>query len=713
MNDKKYDTLHLLEGVPRSEEYQAEDIMREFSSPAVEPTVVLREIPLDPPPKPAAAASSAGSFFQAPPEADSLGDDFWDAPAEDQEDIWAEIKSMGRHRKAPKAAPTVPVSAAVPLPKQAVPGPAFEDEDEAEPAPKTVKKAAARPARKTQPVSDAPSRRSRRQQLKDAEARTPKPDIPPEKALKHYRQRAQSIRRRLPLVLILSLAALYFTLAGSFGWAAPARPVLCRMLAILTLAGALLCYDLLILSVYDLFRGQFRAATLVLVGTIASVLDAFGSAAEGVHIPFCVLSLLGWFGCLWGAYHKSLAMRRTAKALQRGCGNYAVRSAPGLWNGTDCIVKTEGDMSGFLHDAEQTDYTAQMMQFYVPVAVIGSVLLSAVLMLVQDANFLQSLAALLTAATPLAAALCYTRSFSLLARRLYKNQSAISGWLGAERLGGYQAVTIRDEDLFPAGTVSMNGAKFYDTYDKNYVIGCAAAIFNEAGGDLQPVFAQLAEDFRANVGLMTSYRAYEGGGYGAGIGQDIVLVGTVGFMRLMGIPIPDGTTIRQAVYVAINNELAGLFSINYAPSRSTRSGLDALCSQHLLLNLFATRDFILNPALLRQRFRISSGHMEFPPVEERLRLSGQNVGIEGRRAALLRRDNFRDYSDAVAGGRNLYNLTRVSSIFALFSGVIGMALIFLLSYLGSELSATVANLLLYSVLWALPPLLITSWVDKY
>ena len=430
-------------------------------------------------------------------------------------------------------------------------------------------------------------------------------------------------------------------------------------------------------------------------------------------MPFCVLSLLGWLGCLWGAYYQRLAMRRTAKALQRGGGAYAVRSVEQLWNGSDCIVKTEGDTAGFLHEAEQTDYAAQLMQLYVPIACVGSVLLSVVLFLFREVNLLRSMAALLTAATPLAAAVCYARPFSLLSRRLYKHQSAIAGWVGAELLGGYQAVTIRDEDLFPEGTVSMNGAKFYEDFDKNYVISCTATVFNEAGGDLQPVFQKLAEDFRANTGLMTSYRAYEGGGYGANIGQDIVLVGTVSFMRLMGIPIPDGSNLRQAVYVAINNEMAAVFSINYAPSRTTRNGLDALCSQRRLVNLFATRDFILNPSLLRQRFRLNGGRLEFPPVEERMRLSTDGVGTNGQRAAVMRRDNFGDYSDVVAGGRNLYNLTRVSSIFALFTGVIGMVLIFFLSFLGSVLSATVTNLLLYSVLWALPPILISSWVDKY
>ena len=105
--------------------------------------------------------------------------------------------------------------------------------------------------------------------------------------------------------------------------------------------------------------------------------------------------------------------------------------------------------------------------------------------------------------------------------------------------------------------------------------------------------------------------------------------------------------------------------------------------------------------------------MEFPPVEERLRLSRPDCGTQGRRAALLSHDSFDGYSDTVAGGRQLYNLTRGSSIFCIFSGVIGLLLIFLLSYLGETVSATVANLMLYCVLWALPPLLITSWVDKY
>lgn len=724
--DRKFDTLRLLEGVPRNEEYKAEDIMREFSSPEPEPvsqqTMVLREIPLDPPPKPTVREpSSPDAFFHAPPEIDALGEDFWDAPTEEPEDIWAEIEDMGRgarrksHRRTPpEPSKPAPIAAAVPLqskqkPAGPAPGPAFAAEEAAE----QKERPRRNKAKSTQPEPEQPKPHSQRRQLREAEARTPRPDIAPEKVVKHYRQRAQSARRRIPLLLILSLVALYFTLAGSFGWPAPERPLLCRLLAIFTIVGALLSYDLLIQTLYDLVHLRFRASTLVLVSTAISVVDAFLSATEGVHIPFCVLSLLGWLGCLWGAYYQSLAMRRTAKALQQGCGNYAVRSAQEHWNGTDCIVKTEGDTSGFLHDAEATDYAAQLMQLYVPIACIGSLLLALVLFLFREADLLQSLAALLTAATPLAAALCFARPFSLLSRRLYKHQSAIGGWVGAERLGGYQAVVLRDEDLFPAGTVSMNGAKFFEEYDKNYVISCTATVFNEAGGDLQPVFHRLAQDFRANTGLMTSYRAYEGGGYGANIGKDIILVGTVSFMRLMGIPIPDGSNIRQAVYVAINNQLAAIFSINYAPSRGTRNGLDALCSQRRLVNLFATRDFILNPSLLRQRFRLSGGRLEFPPVEERMRLSTENAGLEGQRAGLMRRDSFSDYSDIVAGGRNLYNLTRVSSIFALFTGVIGMVLIFFLSYLGSALSATVTNLLLYSVLWALPPILITSWVDKY
>lgn len=727
--DQKYNTLRLLEGVPSSGAYTAEDIMREFSTPEAEPTMILKEIPLDPPPRPTEPAPVARNFLLAAPPITpiapaAMDEDLWSAPEEDSDDIWAEIASMERGsrrkkraaRPSPSAAPIAPIASSVAVPSSSkrsaspAPGPAFSEVEAAETADTPRRRSS---PMQTPPATEQPSSRSRRRQLQEAEARTPKPDIPPERVARHYRQRAQSARRRLPLLLVICLLGLYFTLAGSLGWLAPERPLLCRLLAVFALSGELLCYDLLFQTVYDLFHLRFHASTLMLVSTTICVIDAFASAAEGSHIPFCILPLLGWFGCLWASYHQSLAMRRTAKALQRGCDAYAVRSTPELWNGMDCITKTSGSATGFLHETESPDYASQLLQFYVPLACLGSLLLALVLWLSREADFLRSLSALLTASTPLAAALCYARPFSLLSRRLYKNQSAIAGWHGAELLGGYQAVAIRDEDLFPEGTVSINGAKFYDHYDKDYVIGCAAAIFQETGGDLQPVFQKLAEDFRSNVGLMTSYRAYEGGGYGANIGQDIVLIGTIGFMRLMGIPIPDGSNLRQAVYVAINNELAGLFSINYAPSRNTRNGLDALCSQRHLINLFATRDFILNPSLLRQRFKLSGGRLEFPSIEERLHLSEEDLGLDGQRAALLSRDSFRDYSDVVAGGRNLYNLTRIGSIFALFSGVVGMVLIFFLSYLGADLSATVTNLLLYSVLWALPPLLITSWVDKY
>ena len=692
-SERKYDTLRLIKGVPPTDKYPVEDILQEYARPAAvnqTSAAPLSAVPLEPPRMPQQHEAPAESFFSGPPETDSLGDDFWQEPSGPEGDeLWDEIESMGRKKaRAPRE----------PLRIGRQPEPAGEPEPE--PAP-----AVAKPLERD-------SARQRRRRLQEAEERMPKPDIPPERMVRRYSRLAQSARRRLPLVGVLSLLGLYFTLAGSFGWLAPERAVLCRLLGVLGLLAPVLCYDLVIQTIYDLCRLRFRAPALVLAGTVCTVADAFASAGAGTHVPYCALSMLGWLGCLWAAYDHRLALRRTAKVVEHGV-DYAVRSAPELWNGTDCIVRTEGDASGFLREAEQTDYAAQLMQYYVPLAMAGSLVLSLVVTLGRGGNLLQSLAAMLTAATPLAAACCFARPFSLLSRRLYKRRAALCGWMGAELLGGYQAVVIRDEDIFPAGAVSMNGAKFYEGFDRNYVISCTATVLREAGGGLAPVFAALAEEFRTGYGQMTSYRAYEGGGYGANIGQDIVLLGTVGFMRLMGIPIPDGTNLRQAVYVSINNQIAGIFSINYAPTRASRNGLDALCAQRRLVNLFATRDFILNPSLLRQRFRLTGGRMEFPPVEERLRLSRPDCGAQGRRAALLSRDSFDGYSDTVAGGRQLYNLTRGSSIFCIFSGVIGLLLIFLLSYLGETVSATVANLMLYCVLWALPPLLITSWVDKY
>ena len=76
-------------------------------------------------------------------------------------------------------------------------------------------------------------------------------------------------------------------------------------------------------------------------------------------------------------------------------------------------------------------------------------------------------------------------------------------------------------------------------------------------------------------------------------------------MRSMGVHMSDGARVRQAVYVSVNGELAGIFAVKYKPSASTRAGLRALLANPGNSVILATRDFLITPELLAARYELA------------------------------------------------------------------------------------------------------------
>ena len=56
--------------------------------------------------------------------------------------------------------------------------------------------------------------------------------------------------------------------------------------------------------------------------------------------------------------------------------------------------------------------------------------------------------------------------------------------------------------------------------------------------------------------------------------------------------MPEGTKVKQAVYLSINGDLAGVFALNYAPASAARSSLIAAVRAKGLVPILATRDFM-------------------------------------------------------------------------------------------------------------------------
>ena len=283
--------------------------------------------------------------------------------------------------------------------------------------------------------------------------------------------------------------------------------------------------------------------------------------------------------------------------------------------------------------------------------------------------------------------------------------AALSGWSGARVLSGECAVTITDQDLFPAGSVTLNGMKIYSDRSVSQIIGFANAVVQTAGSGLAPLFEEIMHNQNGRHYGVDTFRRYEGGGLGAEIRGDVILMGSLGFMKLMRVHMPEGARVKQAVYLSVNGELAAVFALSYAPATNVKASLQAISHCAGLTPILATRDFMITPQFLKQRYKI-------PTVEERARLSSPDAIQEPKQGALLSRPSFACFSMAVAGARAARSAAIAAIAVAFTASVMGLLVLFFLTFIGSTLAVSSWNLLLYTILWLLPELLITSMAAK-
>ena len=71
--------------------------------------------------------------------------------------------------------------------------------------------------------------------------------------------------------------------------------------------------------------------------------------------------------------------------------------------------------------------------------------------------------AILAAAASFALPLAFPLPFSSLAKQLQREGCAVAGWYGAERVSAKRTMILTDADLFPPGSVRLNGIKVCGT----------------------------------------------------------------------------------------------------------------------------------------------------------------------------------------------------------------------------------------------------------
>lgn len=539
----------------------------------------------------------------------------------------------------------------------------------------------------------------------------------PEEAAAQLAGGLKGLKIRIFLVLLVCIPMCYLTVWDKVNLPMPpfvgdTYPL--RVFALLGLQAAAIFLGIGVVSrgLYALVRLKPGAETAVAVSCIASLTDAATMLTltdRGTNLPYCAISAVALLFAMWGNYLRRCGMKDACRAAGASANPFVVfRTAE------EGFFKKRGSTAGFMTGWEARDASERVFSRIIPTAMLASLLFS----LMASAGhgnirgFFWCYAVLTAAVATFSGTLAFGLPLALLSRRLFHTGAGLAGWTGCRAAASAGTITLTDGDLFPPGTVSINGIKLFGEHSLETVTSYAASVLAASGSGLNRIFCEMVKTQGGNLRQPDNFSFYENGGYSAELEGRTILAGSSDFMALMGVSLPRDMKLKNGVFLAIDGSLAGVFAVMYSANDGIRSALSCLMRSKLI-PVFAVRDFNITPSMLSKKFRMSFARCEYPPIKKRLSLSEMREGAEAAPTAVLCREGLVPYADAVVGGRRLHTAVCANAAIASAGSVLGMLICFYLTYIAAYDAASPFHLLLFLLMWTIPTFLISGWVNRF
>lgn len=559
----------------------------------------------------------------------------------------------------------------------------------------------------------------------------PKPTLNPLSMLKKFERSRRSASVRFYLVFLLCIPLFYMTAASYLDLPMPeaasfaAHP---RTHALIN-AGLLgmviaLSYDMIARGVAGLLMLRAGGETLVASSLCVSTAycaavaispelcrDAAGAAA---YAPVAVLPALAALFTLLGNKIKYKSYYRSIRSCYRLQRSKTLTVLPEKYDG-DVIytVANATNYQGFYRTFGENDAASAAMLWYSPLVLLVSLFLAVYCGYATNsgAPFLWCWS-IITAFTPalgipIAAALPLAKA----AKRMYKSGVLLGGGKAVAHMAGRSFVLMTDDDIFPGDAISVNGYKLMNPDKKELALSVTASVLDAAQTALAKPFLRLASDSYAPLRPVSELVFSDAGGITGVVDGRRVMVGTASFVQRAWIKIPPDIKLKTAVFCVVDSELLAIFAVKYQVTPKADYALNLL-EDNGYMPVVATRDFNVTAAFIQSRFGVSSSDVVYPPADLRVAMSDKSLALESD-GLIVTYGGSDAVAEALISCRRYRTSARLSVIFSLLSSVIGLLLGTLMAYFGWAEAATPVNMLLYYLLWAVPPFVFAAWVNRF
>ena len=509
------------------------------------------------------------------------------------------------------------------------------------------------------------------------------------------------------VIVLLSAASTIAYAQGMVGESRLRLMIFGQFMAVLV--SALLGSFQLIQGVAALFKGRFTLNTLLVVTFLACCADGVFCLLQE-RIPCCAAFSLEVLMSLWSDYNRRHAELGQMDVLRKANRLYGVCAKENAYENKKVLLRIPGRVEHFMDNYDRMGAPEKRQNIYSLIALVVSLGVGVFAFFMEDLyTAIQVTAVCLLAAVPATAFIATTRPFAILQRRLHRLGAVLCGWQGIKQLSGKVVFPLGGEDVFPLGTTRMNGVKFFGSRATEEVLAYATAVVEADGSGLAPLFRQVLDSRNGRSYDAENLRRYENGGIGGTVLDESVLVGTLEFLKDMGVEVPGGIQVSQAVCVAIDGELCGVFAISYEKTRSATAGLSTLSSYRGLNPVMISGDFMLSERFIRSKFSIKSKRLLFPNEETRNLLQTIAPEEEAEAALLATVEGLAPMAYCVTGARSVRAASNLGVTLHMVGGILGMLVVLTLVILGAMHLLTPANMFLYQLVWMIPGWLVTEW----
>ncbi len=370
--------------------------------------------------------------------------------------------------------------------------------------------------------------------------------------------------------------------------------------------------------------------------------------------------------------------------------------------------KKTASLKNFFNNSVKTGKIESSWQSLTPISFALSLLLCLIILIMFKSVYV--------AVSILAASLCMTMvignviavklPLSKLSKRVRRAGAMVANYDAVHDMANVNAVMVDAEELFPSGTVVLEGIKTYGKGNRNLQMRLAAALLAEVGGTLSDIISQINNEDDSDLPKAFNVEYKNENGVIGIVDNRTVFVGNRNLMLNHGVDVPEVEDIakytadgRKIIFIAIDEKLKAMLIVSYKADKRKKIEVKKI-EEHGVALIVRSTDPNIDVDMISKTFGISEysinvitgelGEEYASLIKEESEHTSSLVATKGRVESLM---------TAVYACLVHKKMLNLAVIIQAVSIVTGFILVLLLSVLGRFDLITAVNILLYHLVF--------------